>query len=88
MYLREKAYLDKSYGKEELISEIKTERFIRTFDRLLEHYPRGSVDSYPTELDSNYHITIPKIKSKSEINSELLQEIYGLVARRYEDIQL
>ena len=88
MYLREKAYLDKSYGKEELISEIKTGRFIKTFDRLLEHYPNGSVDSYPTELDSNYHITIPKIKNKSEVNSELLQEMYGLVARQYETIEI
>ena len=48
----------------------------------------GSVDSYPTELDSNYHITIPKIKSKREINSELLQEMYGLVAKQYEEIQI
>ena len=88
MYVREKMYLDKSYGKEELISELKTERFSKTFDRLLEHYPMGKIESYPTEVDSNYHITIPKIKSKSEIDSELLQEIYGLVARQYEDIQL
>ena len=88
MYIREKTYLDKSYGKEELISEIKTERFAKTFDRLLEHYPMGRVDSYPTEADSNYHITIPKIKSKSEINSELLQEMYGLVAKQYDDIQI
>lgn len=88
MYKREKTYLDKSYGKEELISEIKTERFIKTFDRLLEHYPMGRVDSYPAGVDSNYHITIPKIKSKSEINSELLQEMYGLVAKQYDDIIL
>ena len=88
MYLREKAYLDKSYGKEGLISELKTERFIKTFDRLLEHYPVGKVDSYPTDVDSNYHITIPKIKSKSEINSELLQEIYGLVAKQYDTIEI
>jgi uncharacterized Zn finger protein (UPF0148 family) len=88
MYIREKTYLDKSYGKEELISEIKTERFIKTFDRLLEHYPMGSVDSYPIDVDSNYHITIPKIKSKSEINSELLQEMYGLVSKQYDDIQI
>jgi len=88
MYLREKTYLDKSYGKEELISEIKTARFVKTFDRLLEHYPVGRVDSYPTEVDSNYHITIPKIRNKSEINSELLQEMYGLVARQYEAIEI
>lgn len=88
MYLREKAYLDKSYGKEELISEIKTERFAKTFDRLLRHYPMGRVESYPTELDSNYHITMPKIKSKSEINGELLQEMYGLVQTQYEDIEI
>ncbi|MBQ8043181.1 MAG: hypothetical protein IJ272_03400 [Clostridia bacterium] len=88
MYLREKSYLDKSYGKEELISEIKTERFVKTFDRLLQHYPMGKVESYPTELDSNYHITIPKIKSKSEINGELLQEMYSLVERQYETIEI
>ncbi len=88
MYIREKTYLDKSYGKEELISEIKTERFTKTFDRLLEHYPMARVDSYPTEVDSNYHITIPKIKSKSEINGELLQEMYCLVERQYETIEI
>lgn len=88
MYIREKTYLDKSYGKEELISEIKTERFVKTFDRLLEHYPMGRVDSYPAEVDSNYHITIPKIKNKSEINSELLQEMYGLVSKQYETIEI
>ena len=88
MYLREKAYLDKSYGKEELISEIKTERFLKAFDRLLEHYPMGRADSYPTEQDSNYHIIIPKIKSKSEINSSFLQEMYELVAKQYDDIQI
>ena len=88
VYKREKTYLDKSYGKEELISEIKTERFIKTFDRLLEHYPMGIVESYPTDVDSNYHITIPKIKSKREINSELLQEMYGLVEKQYDDIQI
>ncbi len=88
MYLREKAYLDKSYGKEELISEIKTERFLKAFDRLLEHYPMGRTDSYPTEQDSNYHIIIPKIKSKSEINSSFLQEMYELVAKQYDDIQI
>lgn len=88
MYLREKSYLDKSYGKEELISEIKTERFTKTFDRLLQHYPMGKIESYPTELDSHYHITIPKIKNKSEIDSELLQEMYELVAKQYDDIQI
>lgn len=88
MYAREKAYLDKSYGKEELISEIKTERFTKTFDRLLQHYPMGRVDSFPTEIDSNYHITIPKIKSVSEIDSEFLQEMYGLVVRQYQEMEL
>lgn len=88
IYFREKAYLYKSYGKEELISEIKTERFTKTFDRLLEHYPMGRVDSYPADVDSNYHITIPKIKSKSEINSSFLQEMYELVAKQYDDIQI
>lgn len=87
-YLREKANLDKSYGKEELISEIKTESFAKIFDRLLQHYPMGKVESYPTELDSNYHITIPKIKNKSEIDGELLQEMYGLVARQYEEKEI
>ncbi len=88
MYAREKKYLDKSYGKEELISEIKTERFAKIFNRLLEHYPMGLADSYPTEVDSNYHIIMPKIKSRSQINGELLQEMYGLVEKQYGVIEI
>lgn len=87
-YDREKRYLDRTYGKEELISEIKSERFIRIFNRLLQHYPSGEVKSYPSELDSCYHISIPRIKRKSEIKNEVLQELYGMVEKQYSDIEI
>lgn len=87
-YERERKYLDKTYDKEELISEIKSERFVKTFSRLLQHYPSGEVKSYPSELDSCYHISVPRVKRKSDINNEVLQEFYGLVEKRYSDIEI
>lgn len=88
MYMKEKKILDKTYNKEDLISEIKTERFIKTFQRLLQHYPKGRIDSYPTEADSCIHISIPRIKNSNDIEGELLQELYGLVDKQYSDIEI
>ena len=87
-YTREREYLERTYCKEDLISEIKSERFIKTFSRLLQHYPGGEVKSYPSELDSSYHISIPRVKRKSDINNEVLQQLYGLVEKQYSDIEI
>lgn len=87
-YIREREQMERTYGKEDLVSEIKSERFMIIFNRLLQHYPTGKVNSYPTEADCCYHITIPKIKSKNEINGAILQEMYGLVEKQYSDIEI
>ena len=87
-YMRERKHLERTYGNQDLISEIKSERFMKTFTRLLQHYPNGEIFSYPTELDSSYHITIPQVKNKSEINGSLLQEMYSLVENQYSDIEI
>ena len=73
------SYLKRNYDKEDLISEIKTERFIRTLTRLLHHYPKGVVRSYTWEADSCLHLSIPVIKNKEEINGDMLREIYHLI---------
>ena len=88
VYERQLRGVQRTYGKEELISEIKSERFMRTFDRMLVHYPKGKIESYPSELDSNYHITIPRIKNGTEINNDVLRELYGLVERQYIDKEI
>lgn len=73
------SYLKRNYEKEDLISEIKTERFIRTLTRILHYYPNGVVRSYPGEEDSFLHLSIPSIKNKGEINGDMLREIYDLI---------
>ena len=87
-YMRERAHLERTYGKEDLISEIKTERFIKLFNRLLCHYPNASITSYPAEVDNNYHILIPKIKHKTEINGDVLQQLYCAVESQYASIEI
>ena len=87
-YDYERKYLERTYGKHDLISEIKSERQIKLFTRLLEHYPQGQVQSYPSELDSYYHISIPRVNKKDEIKNEMLQELYELVAKSYEAIEI
>ena len=87
-YMRERAHLERTYGKEELISEIKTERFIKLFNRLLYHYPNASIASYPTEVDNNYHLKIPKIKHKTAIQGNVLQQLYSAVESQYFSIEI
>ena len=77
-YKREKYYIEKSFGKEDLISEIITERLIFTFRRLLQHYSMGSIKNYPGELDSFMYLTIPVVRSKNDINGTVFKELYEL----------
>lgn len=82
-YKEEEHYLKHNYNKQDLISEIKTERMIKNFERILYHYPNGKIVSYPGELDSFLHLNIPVIKSKDDINGEILKDIYQLVEEKY-----
>lgn len=76
-----KAYKEflKMFRKQDLISEIKTERQLLTARRLLKHYPRANITAYPEEIDNYMHMQIPVVKDASEINGELLKELYNLV---------
>lgn len=78
-YNREKYYFERIYKKEELISEIKTERFLLTFKRLLNHYPNGNILSYPGEVDSFMHINIPIVKSENDINGTIFKKLYKIL---------
>lgn len=86
-YKEDLKYLLKSYKKEDVISEVKTERFMRAIDRILYHYPKGMVKSYPDEVDNFFHIDIPIVEDKNEIRGELLQEIYDVVRQKYVDVE-
>ncbi len=78
VYIRELNYFEKAYNKVDLISEIKTERLLLTFRRLLHHYPNGNVTSYPGELDSFMHLSIPVVKSKDDIDGSVFKELYEI----------
>ena len=77
----------KMYKKEDLISEIKTERLMLTLRRLLCHYNKAKITSYPEEGDCLLHMNIPTIRSEDEINGEVLKELYKLVDNKYVDIE-
>lgn len=69
----------KIFRKQDLISEIKTERQLLTARRLLKHYPKANIIAYPEEIDNYMHMQIPVVKDASEINGEILKEFYNLV---------
>ncbi len=78
-YQREYKLFLRGFRKEDLISEIKTERLLLTFRRILNHYPKGNVTAYPEEVDNYMHIQIPIVKDSSEIKGDILKEFYNLV---------
>ena len=67
------------FRKQDLISEIKTQRQLLTARRLLRHYPKANITAYPEEVDNYMHIQIPVVKYANEINGDLLKEFYNLV---------
>ena len=77
-YKEEKFYFDRQYNKQDLVSEIKTERLLLTFERLLKHYSKGQLISGPDDADNFMHLRIPKIKSEKEINGSLFKELYKI----------
>lgn len=82
LYKEESNYLKHTYNKQDLISEIKTEGMIRKFERVLYHYPKGTIKSYPGDVDSFLHINIPVIESENEVNGDVLVKLYRLVEER------
>ena len=77
-YKKAKDYFERTYKKEDLISEIKTERLLRIFKRLLHHYPNGHIFSYPGDADSFMHLRIPSVESEEDINGKIFKELYKL----------
>lgn len=69
----------KIFRKQDLISEIKTERLLLTARRLLKHYPKANITAYPEEVDNYMHMQIPIVKYATEINGDILKEFYNLV---------
>ena len=78
VYKRALHYYERTYEKQDLISEIKSERLLLTFRRLLYHYPKGNIKSYPGDVDNFMHLEIPIINSKEDINGEVFKELYEL----------
>lgn len=78
-YQKEKKRLENILNKEDIISQNKTERFMKTFMRLAYHYPKSEIRSYAGELDNCLHINIPVVQSENDINGDLLKEMYTLV---------
>lgn len=87
MYREKTYYLERNYNKQDLISEIKTEGMIRKFERVLYHYPNGKIKSYPGEVDSFFHFSIPVVKCEKEIKGDILIELYRLINERYKEIE-
>ncbi len=69
----------KMFRKQDLISEIKTERLLLTARRLLNHYPKANITAYPEEMDNYMHLQIPVVKDENDINGDILKEFYNLV---------
>lgn len=80
-------YKERNYNKQDIISEIKTERMIKSFERILYHYSNSRIVSYPGEVENIFHIEVPKIKSKDDIKGKLLKEIYEKIDGRYNDME-
>ncbi len=71
-------HFERAYKKEDLISEIKTERLLLIFRRLLHHYSNGHIFSYPGDADSFMHLKIPRVECEEDINGKIFKELYKL----------
>ena len=78
LYERGHYYFERTYNKQDVISEIKTERLLLTFRRLLCHYKNAQINSYPGELDSFMYLTVPIIRNTREIKGDIFREMYEL----------
>ncbi len=82
-YDKSKYYFKRAHKHEDIISELKTERFLLTFKRLLVHYPKSHIINYPNEVNNFMNMSIPIVKNIAEINGEMLKEVYKLVENKY-----
>lgn len=71
-------HFERAYKKEDLISEIKTERLLLIFRRLLHHYSNGHIFSYPGDADSFMQFKIPRVECEEDINGKIFKELYKL----------
>lgn len=85
LYEEEANYLKQNYNKQDLISEIKTERMIKKFERILYHYSNGTIKSYPGDSDSFLYMNIPVVKCEDEIKGEVLVKLYRLINEEYRE---
>ncbi len=83
-YEREMEYLSRNYRNEDIISEVKTERFIMNLKNLLKYYPNGRINSFPGELDNFLHLEIPISRPQIDSNNVLL-DVYNLIKEKYEE---
>ena len=83
----EKDILKTSCASPDLVSEIKTERLIKNFERVLFHFPKGKITSFPDDADNYLHINIPIVKEKGDIKGKAVRQMFDLVAEQYEDLE-
>lgn len=87
-YEEEKKELEDSLNKEDSISKNKTENLIKLFLTLANYFPGLIINSYPSDCDNLFRITIPVINNESEINGELAKELYFLVNNFYNQSEM
>ena len=78
VYEKEKEHLNKNTNPD-LISEIKTERLMLTLRRVLEHYIQAKASSYPGDADDYFHISVPVVKKKNDIEGKTFKELFSLI---------
>ena len=81
-YNEDRDNLKKVYKKHSLISELKTERLIKVFERLMLHYDCFEVISYPGEVDNMLHLKFDHFDSNN-INNETLKQINSGIDFQY-----
>ena len=77
-------YVNNEREKHTSIQSNLTEKFIRTFLRIIYHHKGFNVESYPFDVDSNLHFNICEV---SECDNTLLNETF-LLASRYKNKNL
>ena len=75
-YEEDKKTIERIYKKEDLISDLKSSKYIKLFERLMYQYNSFEIISYPFEVDSNLHIRLNKVNN---ISNEMLNELYCLI---------
>ena len=78
-YEEELYYLKKSCGKEDVISEIKSESLIAIVKRLILHYPNADIKAYPGDVDSFMHLVVPVVRNKNQINGSMFRGLYSVL---------